>query len=435
MCDIVFASSGATANGLPLFGKNSDRQRNEAHLVERVPARHHSIGATLRCTYLTIPQVRRTEAVLLCRPYWIWGAEMGANAHGVVIGNEGVHAVEPPKHAPALTGMDLVRLALERSTGAAAAVEVIIALLEMHGQGGNCGHTEPAYYHNSFAIVDANHTFVLETVGRDWLVSELRGAVSLSNHYALDRAERASAGFKDLIANGSSIADQLADPARQHISGACERRLRARELLEQQLGALDALAIKRILRDHGPNASAWNAALGPGKVQTLCMHAKPIVPGSVTAGSMVSMVDGAASVHWVTATGSPCLSVFKPVTPLHDIPAHGTSPARQYEENALWWRHERMARRASICGLAELLDAFAPERDRLEAAFREKVGEAQQRGEATLEVVMADCWLEARDFELSWERRIEALPVDPKVLDAASRKMMACAGIPGIFVP
>ncbi len=43
------------------------------------PAAEHPPGSTVRCTYIEVPQAPRTLAVVLSRPTWMWGAEMGAN--------------------------------------------------------------------------------------------------------------------------------------------------------------------------------------------------------------------------------------------------------------------------------------------------------------------------------------------------------------------
>lgn len=47
--------------------------------------------------------------MVLSRPAWLWGAEMGANEHGICIGNEAVWTREPVSQEEALLGMDLVR--------------------------------------------------------------------------------------------------------------------------------------------------------------------------------------------------------------------------------------------------------------------------------------------------------------------------------------
>jgi len=66
----------------------------------------------VQCTYIEIAQVSQTHAVVLSKPAWMWGAEMGANDRGVVIGNEAVwtHLTGSEGSTERLIGMDYLRL-------------------------------------------------------------------------------------------------------------------------------------------------------------------------------------------------------------------------------------------------------------------------------------------------------------------------------------
>ena len=145
------------------FAKNSDREPSEPHLVQRFDAVQGDSATKLRTTYLEIDQVPDRQAVILCKPNWIWGAEMGINAAGVMIGNEAIFSREVSRE-PALLGMDLVRLGLERADSAEQALQVIVDLLERYGQGGAAGFRDKGFcYDNSFIIADQRQAWVLET--------------------------------------------------------------------------------------------------------------------------------------------------------------------------------------------------------------------------------------------------------------------------------
>ena len=289
MCDTFVALGDATTDGSVILGKNSDREPNEAHEIVLVEATDHAMDAVVPCTYLQIPQVARTHAVLLAKPYWIWGAEMGANEHGVVIGNEAVFTKVPHETEPGLIGMDLLRLGLERAATASEAVEVITSLLAEHGQGGNCGHTGELRYDNSFIVADPTGAWVLETAGRDWAIERVTTTRSISNAITIgatfDRSserlvshavEKGWARDRDDFDFGRCYSDFLYT----RFSDARARQCRTTDCLTAGRGQIDVATTIELLRDHGDEradaAHGWTPARGPvgGLLgQTVCAHA------------------------------------------------------------------------------------------------------------------------------------------------------------------
>ena len=131
MCDTLCFRTSA---GM-VFAKNSDRPPSEPQVVLSHVAR--PAGGVLDTQYLRLPDAG-AGAFVGSHPAWLWGAEHGVNEHGVAIGNEKIWTVDDP-HAspPALLGMDLVRLGLERARSADDAVDVVTAALGTYGQGGS----------------------------------------------------------------------------------------------------------------------------------------------------------------------------------------------------------------------------------------------------------------------------------------------------------
>lgn len=393
-----------------LFAKNSDRERNEAQALEFKPAAEHEAGASLLCTYITIPQVRHTNACVISRPCWMWGAEMGANEHGVVIGNEAMHAVIAPNETPALTGMDLLRLALERTASAAEAVEVITSLLEAHGQGGNCGHLHEFYYHNGFLIADGREAFVLETVGRWWAVERVRDERALSNAYSIERGhERVSADLQrhaqqnDWLGGDGrfDFAAHFLNEERDAVSFGRGRCARGAQLLAAHDGKLDTLQMMGVLRDHGVEGEAPGWTPEQTKHRSICMHAAEGARRSQTTASWVSEWTPSGLVHWVTATSAPCLSIFKPIVLGAPFPRDDYAPTDKFNRRTRWWKHE-LFHRGALCDYAETARAIAAQRDDLEARFAEAVHTAQPE---TINDVIAACWREADEAEAVWSNR------------------------------
>jgi dipeptidase len=412
MCDTMAARASATATGATLFAKNSDRDPNEAQFLQILPAQRYGRGAVLRTTYLAIPQAARTHAVLLSRPFWIWGAEMGANEHGVAIGNEAVHPRAQPQCKPALLGMDLLRLGLERGATAAEAVEVITSLLEQHGQGGNCRHRARGYYDNSFIIADAREIFVLETVGRHWAVERAGPARSISNTYTIGtEIIRASHELEALARKRGwwsgetfDFAAAVTDPGNPGLSVARTRCARSTTLLQAEAGHLTAAHMMKFLRDHG---GADDAGWHPQDIVggTICMHAADGTRRGQSVGSLVSDLRKDGAVHWVTGTSAPCTGIFKPVFIEDGLPDQGPIPGALFDAETLWWRHESL-HRALLTDYAAM-NEIAAERAALEARFAAGVESLIATPGAQRRAAVAQCWRDAAEAEAGWLRRLQ----------------------------
>ncbi len=349
MCDTLGVLHGSYA----LFGKNSDRSPNEAQVAELYPAAIYD-GGEVACTYRLIPQARETLSVLLSRPSWMWGAEIGVNEAGVAIGNEAVFT-KGKYGSPSLTGMDLLRLGLERAQSAERAVNVIIELLETYGQGGNCGYDHTFYYDNAFLILDKDNLFVLETCRKNWVVKSYPRA-SISNRLSIGSdGERYGGEVCD-------FAKTYSDPLYNYFSGSKQRKAASACALPTANTESDLM---RALRTHDADVKNPFAV---GSVSSCCMHYGGLV-GDQTTASIVIRIDGGAPTVFLTGTSTPCVSLFKPYR--FGNPARLPVVTPGDEAGVRYWREKEAFRRALI---GKIVPAeFFVERDALEQRWMKDV--------------------------------------------------------------
>jgi dipeptidase len=406
MCDTMIAMSGTTAGGVALFAKNSDRHPNEGQQLVHVPRMKHEKGENLQCTYIRIPQVKQTHALLLSKPYWIWGAEIGVNEHGLAIGNEAVFTRVPANKTPALLGMDLLRLALERAVTPREAVEVITVLLEQHGQGGNCTVHGEEYYNNSFLVADHEEAWVLETVGKRWAARQVKDVRSISNCLSIQEEWDLASVGEARSGRKLNFTREYSDLVYTNFGRGPRRRAATAGILKQQTGHVTVATMLEALRYHENGSTPGNSLTEVD----VCMHAGygPIRIGQSTA-SMVVYLGASRPVIFATGTSAPCTGVFKPLWVDTSLPALAPTPADTYDPDSLFWAHERLHREVRR-NFPDRLEAYAPDRDTLESEF---VREALSMGRASMKQrakFAADCFRQASHAEGSWLERVREIP-------------------------
>ena len=384
MCDTL----GRIFPGGAVFAKNSDRSPNEVQVTEFHPARS-GLSSDVACTYISIPQVSQTYAVLLSRPSWMWGAEIGVNEFGLCIGNEAVFT-KGAYGKTGLTGMDLLRLALERCRGAKEAVTCITELLQQYGQGGNCGFGHDFYYDNAFLIMDRTALYVLETCGKVWVYKQYPAA-SISNRLSIG-------------ADGDSFSGAVCDFRKAHtepvyttFSGSGHRKEQTARFLDAAEPIAGCMAALRC-HDHGVSNP-----FAKGTVSSACMHYGGMV-GDHTTASMVVSLEAGRTVVWTTGSSVPCVSLFKPwlfgSAAVLPVAAPNDKNAEQY-----WLEAERFRR--SLLG-KQLPREFYTQRDAMQQRWLQQ---AAQTADANFPCFSRACLEEEAAFYRAWSTTV--LPPAP----------------------
>lgn len=273
----------------------------------------------------------------------MFGAEMGSNDRGVVIGNEAVWSGYKSNESDVkrLLGMDLLRLGLERSTSARNAVDVITSLLEKYGQGGPCANDDPGFsYFNSFIVADPSEAYVLETVHDVWAVERVTsGYRNISNVYSIQSKidfhsenlfEAAKATGKWDGSSELNFAAVFGSSNDGTVSKGDGRFAAGKALLQNYTSdkQFDVKSMMKVLRD---------------KSSGICRDCSDSFPTASSQVSLLSTED--LSCHYFTGTPDASVSVFKPFifsssTAGFQLTNLTKSPANEDGKHDLYRKHE-----------------------------------------------------------------------------------------------
>lgn len=397
-CDTLIAMPSA-AKGSLIFAKNSDRAADESQPLVIYPAASHGQGEKVECTYISIPQVEKTNRVIGSKPWWIWGFEHGINEYGVVAGNEAAWSTIPVSDTNALLGMDLLRLGLERGNTAYETLHVITDLLEKYSQGGACNYgcsIEDFSYHNTFIIADTKEAWVLETVRKHWVAKRVKEFACISNLYSIEEDfDECSEGIEDYaVSQGLHIKGTPFNFAKSfvlftegYMSG-YQRYRRMNRLLADSSGGITADTMKGILRDHY-EGEMLEAEWGPTAVylDTVCMHGMGKNPCQTAASTVVEMHPNNPKELLFTYWGSmcaPCTSFFIPFYNTGYIPEELKKGTNKYEDNSFWWKVYRFCL-AVEANYKKYIKWVSAEKELIEKDFIKQASETEGRALKLLE--------------------------------------------------
>lgn len=350
--------------GVTWVASNNDREPGEPQHVVRFAAVENDPAGVVQCTYVPVSQTARRHSVILSKPAWTWGGEMGVNDQGVSICTAGVSSKLSGTTEAGLLGADLVRLALERSYSAEEAVDLIAELIAEYGQGGAAGLKDKSLqWDGKFLLADREQAWVMDTAGPFW-------AAKCIGRHSEKPGQTSQAALSNLLTIGTDFehcSAHLQDEARKQGFWDGQGEFSFKDAFEstpstffecasaRQAAGTDSLArltegdepevpdFIEILRQHHHE----NHQFAKHDNQDLCRHAGGKTRPAQTCGSMIArLVQKGADDYLFTGSSAPCMSIFKPVDFDQSVSYHFVHDAEDQNPGSYWHRSESIHRRA-----------------------------------------------------------------------------------------
>ncbi|NOY07454.1 MAG: hypothetical protein GXP33_01240 [Spirochaetes bacterium] len=334
MCDTVSILSSWTENkNESFFAKNSDREPGEEQILQFVSSESLSIeglreitGRNLKPEYIKanydnfssyllanlslFKSKYKPFNIVISRPVWLWGGEIGVNEKGVAIGNEAVF----PKLNPcrtAILGMDILRLALHLSATAEEAKDFICSVVSEYGQAGDGGYRHRSVYHNSFLIQDKNEAYVVETAGKEWAAKRAGDYCTISNTYlSKDEYGDTETWYSSGEHPGTdAFKKKYENKIFNYFAKGELRNSYKNSLISGLKGKVNLGSVKSIMRSHIKGKNSPDVKRG---MASICIHSGLFIKSETTASLIVHYINN-KFIIWYTGSSFPCISLYKPL--------------------------------------------------------------------------------------------------------------------------
>lgn len=326
---------------------------------------------------------------------------MGVNDKGVVIGTAQLRTKDI-EQGEGLLALDLVRLGLERGNSAEDALDVLVSMLQLHGQAGsNSRLVENHRYNSSFIIADHAHAWLLETAGRHWVARKVDSRMALSQLPTIGED----------YTHSSYAVEQYSEVQGWHNS---ENKFNFRRVFGMRSKGASAGYLRRV-------DEIVNAFLGGGNAQTAIRLMEALrhrrksdyrkisrqdvsrfnagqLSRTQTNGSMIVRLSAQRIACFVTGTAAPEYSLFKPISFDQALePEPGSSDLSKHREDSGWWRHQQFLH--TLAGEASLPSEYLRERGAME---RDMVHDILENKGSKLIGIREQIQENFRQWENSW---------------------------------
>lgn len=266
-CTTILVGKEATADGAVLHGHNEDMGFTAVGRLWSTPAETHEAGRTVDVPYVTLDVPEKTYR------YWASGnafgtaglgiaAEsrpydsvlVGMNEKGLTMSCNWMYSKEENLPEEGVRRYAMRQLILERAATAREAVQLVVDLIDAHGQADWGGLT--------YCLADPDEAWIIETTSRNWVARRIRdGEVHVvANRFTIgeeyDMASRTlvsdaeAKGWYDSEGDGPfSFKDVYGNPERMASPYDIGRETRAYTLLRSRAGAIVPDDVMMVLAD------------------------------------------------------------------------------------------------------------------------------------------------------------------------------------------